>query len=350
MKKSLLYIPLLLLFAFAMSALVSHYGNIVGGLNLDPKPYSIPFSYFNGAATNLTEKAREAGIKAGDKIKSINGTPIEKTEDFHAFANQIKSPEPLLITIERIGEGSAAATEEIQIYPTEFVAAAGYYGTVLMNFLFVYFLPTFCVLLVFWVVFLRPHDYLAWLLLFLLCGLGSFALEGYPGDTTVGAFRRIFFNSFALSMLLFGIYFPERWSVDKKIPWAKWIFIVPLGFQLILGLLNQAKTILGINLIDYLESPALFYNNYLATFANMLAIGLFFATLSHKAFTVKNPDSRRRLKLMAFGTTLAMTPIFLLFLYSTLSQAKGSFFDMFPKWIVISALLLMILFPLTMAY
>ena len=349
-KKPLLYIPLLLLFAFAMSALAVHYGNIVGRLNLDPKPYSMPFYYFNGGATNLTEKAREAGIKAGDKIKFINGTPIEKNEDFYAIANKINSPAPLLITIERTGEDSAVSTQEIQVYPAEFTASAGYYGTVLINFLFVYFLPTFCVLLGFWVVFLRPHDYLAWFLLFLLCGLGSFALEGYPGDSIVGLFRRVFFNSFALSMLLFAIYFPERWIVDKKIPWAKWILIVPLGFQLIIGLLSQAKTMLGINAIDYLESPILLYNNYLGTFVNMFAIGLFFAILSHKAFTVKNPDSRRRLKLMAFGTTLAMTPLFLLILYSTITQAKGSFFDNYPEWIVILTLLLMILFPLTMAY
>ena len=348
-KKSLLYIPLLLLFAFVMLALVSHYGNFVGVLNLDPKPYRIPFGFFNGSATNLTEKARDAGIKAGDKIKSINGTPIEKNEEFFTFSKQINSPEPLLVKIERT-EGNATVTEEIQIAPTAFVASASYYGGVLVNFLFVYFLPTFCVLLGFWVVFLRPDDYLAWLLLFLLCGLGSFALEGYPAGSLIGLFRRIFFSSFALSMLLFGIYFPERWSVDKKNPWAKWIFIVPLGFQIITGLLDSAKTIVGINLIDYFESPVLFYNKYLGTFANMFAIGLFFAILSHKAFTVKNADSRRRLKLMAFGTMLAMTPTFLLILYSTFNQTKGSFFDNFPEWLVILALLMMILFPLTMAY
>lgn len=349
-KKPLLYIPLILLFAFAISAMAVHYGNIVGRLNLDPKPYRIPFGFFNGAATNLTEKARDAGIEAGDKIKSINGTPIEKNDDFFTFQNQINSPEPLLITIEKTDEGNATVTKEIQIYPTEFVASAGYYGGVLVNFLFVYFLPTFCVLLGFWVVFLRPHDYLAWFLLFLLCGLGSFALEGYQGGSLVGLFRRFFFNSFALSMLLFAIYFPERWSVDKKIPWAKWILVVPLGFQIIVGLLDSAKTMLGVNLIDYLESLTSFYSNYPAIFANMFAIGLFFAILSHKAFTVKNSDSRRRLKLMAFGTTLAMLPTFLLILYATLSQAKGSFFDIFPEWLAILALLMMILFPTTMAY
>ena len=89
-KKTLLYIPLVLLFAFAMSALGIHYSNIVGRLNLDPKPYSIPFYYFDGAATNLTEKARDAGIKAGDKIKSINGTPIEKNEDFYRHCKSNK--------------------------------------------------------------------------------------------------------------------------------------------------------------------------------------------------------------------------------------------------------------------
>ena len=348
-KKTLLYIPLLLLFAFVMLVFASHYSNFVGTLNLDPKPYRIPFGFFNGAATNLTEQARNAGIKAGDKIKSINGTPIEKNEEFYKFSSQIKSPEPLLIKIERT-EGDATVTEDIQIAPIAFVASAAYYGGVLVNFLFIYFLPTFCVLLGFWVVFLRPHDYLAWLLLFLLCGLGSFALEGYPANSPVGLFRRFFFNSFALSMLLFGIYFPERWSVDKKIPWAKWILIVPLGFQIIIGLLAQVKTMFGINAIDYLESLVSFYSKYPAAFVNMLAIGMFFAILSHKAFTVKNPDSRRRLKLMAFGTTLAMTPLFLLVLYSTVTQAKGSFFDNFPEWVVIITLLLMLLFPLTMAY
>ncbi len=348
-KKNLLYIPLLFLFAFSMSALAIHYANIVGRLNLDPKPYEMPFYYYNGA-TNLTEKAREAGIKPGDKVKSINGKPIEKNEDFYAFAHQINSPEPLLISIERTGETGAVTSEEIKISPIEFTASARYYGAVLINFLFVYFFPTFCVLLGFWVVFLRPHDYLAWLLLFLLCGLGSFALEGYPADSVIGAFRRVFFNSFALAMLLFAVYFPERWRVDKKIPWAKWIFIVLLGFQIIAGLFAQAKAMFGINAIDYFELPVSIYNNYLAAFVNMFAIGLFFAILSHKAFTIKNPDSRRRLKLMSFGTTLAMTPVFLIILYGTIIGARGSFFDFVPKWLAIFALLMMLLFPLTMAY
>ena len=62
----------------------------------------------------------------------------------------------------------------------------------------------------------------------------------------------------------------------------------------------------------------------------MFAIGLFFAILSHKAFTVKNPDSRRRLKLMAFGTTLAMTPLFLLILYRNYQTRQRIIFRYVP--------------------
>jgi sigma-B regulation protein RsbU (phosphoserine phosphatase) len=349
-RKNLLYIPLLLLFAFAGSVLAIHYGKIVGRLNLDPDPYIIPFHYFNGAATNVTEKAREAGLKPADKIKAINGKPINSSEEFRAFAGQIRSPEPLIVSIERTDDAGAVINEEISITPTAFTISAGYYGAVLINFLFVYFLPTFCILLGFWVVFMRPHDYLAWLLLFLLCGLASFSMEGYPADSLVGLFRRTFFNAFAPSMLLFGIYFPERWSVDRKIPWAKWILLVPLGFQVLVAVLLQAKAMLGINVVDYLAAPASFYSRYFGSVVNIVSIGLFFAILTHKSFTLKNPDSRRRLKLMSFGTTLAMTPFFLIFLYSITTGAKGSFFDMVPGWIVIIALILMNLFPLTMAY
>ncbi|MEZ5345394.1 MAG: SpoIIE family protein phosphatase [Pyrinomonadaceae bacterium] len=349
-SKPLLYIPLLLLFAFSIGALGLHFGNITGRLNLDPKPFRIPFGFFNGTATNVSDDAFDAGLRAGDRILTVNGNPIKNGDEFFKFASQINSTDPFFMDVERQENGRKDVIRNLKINPIAFVASPAYYGAVFLNFLFIYFLPTFCVLLGFWVVFLRPHDYLAWLLLFLLCGLGSFALEGYPDGSLTGLFRRFFFNSFALSMLLFAIYFPERWSVDKKVPWVKWIFVILLGFQIFVGLLDQANYFLGVSMTDSLRVVAAFYNAYLGSFTNMLAIGLFFSILSHKAFTVKNPDSRRRLKLMALGTTLAMTPTFLLVLYARTTGAKGSFFDVVPDWLAIFSLLMLLLFPLTMAY
>jgi sigma-B regulation protein RsbU (phosphoserine phosphatase) len=86
------------------------------------------------------------------------------------------------------------------------------------------------------------------------------------------------------------------------------------------------------------------------TIINFLAIGMFFAILTHKATSLKNPDSRRRLKLMATGTIASMLPLFLLFLYRIFSGAKGSLFDIVPMWIAVFSLLMLLLFPTTMAY
>jgi sigma-B regulation protein RsbU (phosphoserine phosphatase) len=150
-------------------------------------------------------------------------------------------------------------------------------------------------------------------------------------------------------MLLFGIYFPERWSVDKKIPWAKWIFIVPLGFQTVLTLLSQLKTLTGINLIDRLDFVANPYEN-VAAIINMIAIGVFFAALGHKSGTLENPDARRRMRLTVYGTSAAMLPSFMVVLYSVFTGRTGSFFEIVPWWFALFALFMMLLFPLTLAY
>jgi phosphoserine phosphatase RsbU/P len=348
-NQTLRYILLALLFVFSLAALAAHYGNISDRLRLDPDPYRMPF-YYTGGAVNLSEEARRAGIRVGDRVTALNGTPVEKPEDFFAFSKRLNSTDPVTVTLERKSGTGGTFTKEVSVEPIKFTASWSYFGGILVNFLFIFFFPTFSILLGFWVVLMRPNDYLAWLLLFILCGTSSIGLEGYPPGTLVGTYRSVFFNFFALAMLLFGIYFPERWTVDRRFPWAKWILIVPLVFQTLIVLLAQLRTFFGLNLIDYLAPAVGFYERYIASFANMMAIGIFFAALSHKAFTIKNPDSRRRLKLMAFGTTLAMTPTFLITLYTIATGARGSFFDIVPGWLAVAALLMVLLFPLTLAY
>jgi sigma-B regulation protein RsbU (phosphoserine phosphatase) len=82
----------------------------------------------------------------------------------------------------------------------------------------------------------------------------------------------------------------------------------------------------------------------------MLAIGTFFAALGYKTGTTENSDASRRLKLMLYGTSLAITPSFLIVLYRVFSGAKGGFTEIVPFWIGLTSVLLMLLFPLTMAY
>ena len=54
-------------------------------------------------------------------------------------------------------------------------------------------------------------------------------------------------------MLLFGIYFPERWALDVKLPWLKWILIVPLAFQVLLTLFGVVHVITGFDIFPYIR-------------------------------------------------------------------------------------------------
>ena len=347
-KPTLLYIPLLLLFALSASVLAVHYSYLFENYSLAAREVQIPFT-IDGKITALRPESESAGLKIGDRIIAINGRTIDSAAAYREEILKLRPDEPMQLTVERKNDAGQTESRELTVIPKKLERDFNFYSGLIVGFLFTYFLPTFCILLGFWVVFIRPQDFLAWVLLFLLLGLSTMGLEGYGRGSLIGFYSAIFFNSWSLAMLLFGIYFPERWSRDERFPWAKWIFIVPLSFQIFLALLSQAKVFLGINAIDYLKFISEPYY-LIAAPLNMAATGVFFAALGYKSGTLENPDARRRLRLMLYGTSIAMTPAFVIFLYRLISGASGSFFDIVPFWFALLALLLLLLFPLTMAY
>ncbi len=347
-KKQILYIPLILLAIFAFSALFFHYLELFANNRMASREADLPFSYI-GEVSVVSPEAERAGIKLGDRIEKFNGVTMSNNSVYREEIAKMRSDQPVSLTMQRNTADGRTESYETTVMPVKLVRDFNYYTQFIVGFLFTYFLPTFCILLGFWVVFVRPHDFSAWLLLFVLLGLSSLGLEMYDSNTLVGAYQNFAFSAWALAMLLFGIYFPERWTIDKKIPWAKWIFIVPLGFQVLITVFSFFRTFLGLNPFTYIG----FLTNSYGKFAfplNLLAIGLFFAALGHKMGTTHNPDAKRRLKLMVYGTSAAMMPSFLIIIYRVVSGVRGSFFDIVPFWMAILSLLAMLLFPLTLAY
>ena len=348
-KRSFYYIPHLLLFVFAMAVLITHFANISqvqGRASLEAK---LPFGY-SGRVVSVTPEAENAGLLLGDRIETINGRELGNDETvYDDEMSKMRAGEPMSFVMRRrLPDGQTEKYEAT--FMSEAVARDfGFYSKYIVGFIYVYVLPTVCILLGFYVLFARPSDPLAWILLFVLLGLSSLSFEGYQGNRLIGAYQSIFFSCWALAMLLFGIYFPERWVLDEKLPWLKWIFIVPLSFQILLTLFGLLRSLTGVNVFTYIGQFAKGYD-YIGFPVNMIAIGLFFAALGYKSGTMKNPDARRRLKLMLYGTSIAITPSFLLVLYRVFSGAKGSFFEIVPFWMALASLLLMLLFPLTMAY
>jgi len=347
-KKTYLYIPLILLFIFAMTVVVIHFSNIKQRFGVAAMEYSIPFTW-NGPVTFVREQAYDAGLRVGDRITEINGRRVEVDGVAPEEMRKAYQGEPMNLVVDRKLDDGMTENLRVTVLPIKINRDLPFFMKLVTGFMFMYILPTFCILLGFWVAFIRPRDPLAWLLLFVMLGVGAIGLEGYGRGSVVNSYQQLFISTWALSMLLFGIYFPERLNLDKRVPWLKWLLIVPLGYQIAGTLLGQLKVYTGIAVGDLLDPIDRVYGS-IGGFVNILAVGLFFACLGYKSGTLENKDARRRLRLMVIGTTTALTPAFLIILYGLLTGRGGSFYDRAPWWFALMALLGMLLFPLTMAY
>jgi len=347
-KPTLLYIPLFVLFAFSLSVLAVHWSKIFKLFASASSQIEMPTTA-NREVINLRPEAEQAGLKVNDRLVAINGREIVNGDTYFEEVAKAKPGEVLNLTMARKNADGQTENVQISYQPPPLERNLAFYSRLVAGFLYAYILPTLCVLLGFYVAFVRPNDFLAWLLLFMLLGFSSLGLESHARNTLVGFYNSLFYGSWALSMFLFALYFPERWNFDRRFPWAKWILIVPLSFQIFTVLLSNLKFFFGVNVIDRLNFIIKPYND-ISILVNMAAIAMFFFILGIKSGTLKAPDARRRLQLMVYGTMAAMVPTFFIILYGVFTGKRGSFFDHMPFWFAITALLALLLFPLTMAY
>jgi phosphoserine phosphatase RsbU/P len=85
--------------------------------------------------------------------------------------------------------------------------------------------------------------------------------------------------------------------------------------------------------------------SFLLTFG---AIGSFFACIAARLSMAVTPDAKRRLRLLQWGTSISMTPACVLFV--TQNIVGGELEKIFPAWLVLFSLTVMLLFPVTLAY
>src|SRR5204863_5578110 len=108
-------------------------------------------------------------------------------------------------------------------------------------------------------------------------------------------------------MLAFGIYFPERLEFDRKYPWAKWLLMGPLlafavsGSIIALGGSENFRAVANLAAVHRKLSKV---DGVLL----MTGIGLFFTCIGYKQGTTTAPDARRRLRLLLYGSQVALTP------------------------------------------
>ncbi len=296
--------------------------------------------------------AARAGLRAGDRITGVNGQPLDTLKPFYDAVTRGKPGDVVELEVERAGElarlrlraelvaappadepktwAEWAAGEVINSYPVLFLAVG---------------LP---------VLFLRLEDRHAWLLALLfatfIAGAPLLTLEPmiHPQLRGFAFFYKVFCNGMvpALFYTFFAV-FPERSPLDRRLPWLKWALLgasTAVGLPLALWglaagssqpLLRFAGQIGGrlveVTLVSYFLG----------------GVGLGLASLVWNGLRAASPETRRKLRVIMWGTVAGFVPFLLLFAVSL--WVRRNYYD-FPFWVWAPTVLCTFLLPLSMAY
>jgi len=289
-------------------------------------------------------------LSRGDQLLKIGETPFTSDSQWGDTLATARVGDVLHLTV-RSADGDEHSA--VVVVPK----SSGSFRTVnlLLRLFFGAVIPVFCMVLAFWVAAVRPRDPLAWLLMALL--LGFTQILGTPTTRWSGwiSYFGIFYytalnQTWAIWMMLFGIYFPERFPPGlwrKTATLLKWVLVPPLtlaaiaGIVLRVGGLSSHQAVAGLaRIADAVDEPS--------TILTYIAISTFIVALGIKYKLATSPDVRRRLRLVYLGSMVSLVPALVM---SLIAQAKGtSANNVFSPWVVVPCLVLIILFPVTLAY
>ncbi len=146
------------------------------------------------------------------------------------------------------------------------------------------------------------------------------------------------------ALLWFGIYFPERWRIDVRWPWIKWLL--------------TAVTLAGFALSFWIDDVAFFrvsrmprliplehWTDRITGWSGLICIVVFLVAIFDKLRSASTPDARRRLRVLAVGSSISLGGMVILF--GLLPHLDYSL----PQWLLSAVEIpVFVLFPLTLAY
>jgi len=314
-----------------------------------PVPVNSPFGVEPGTRrlSDVHKAAVQAGLRSGDELLAVNGVEFRGTSVLMRALAGARPGDSVSLRIRRgveeldIAVPLAAPPPVLSRLETRLISGVLFLA-----------MPWVSLLLGFWVTLVRPRDSQGWLLLLLMLSfphLVTFDQRHWSDWIRVPGlvYHAMMRSLIPAAMVLFGFYFIVRFPLDRKLPWLKWLLLAP---SILFALLNPLFAVLHSE--NYQAAAALvgFYRRTgnLQGALMFVSIGLFFASIGWKMGVTPPGDAKRRLKLMLWGTQVAMAPMFVVVLGILFTRQQT--FDLVPTWVLTAALMLMFLFPLTLAY
>lgn len=293
--------------------------------------------------------AEAAGIKPGDHIIAINGTPPGEETLAHVWA-QSKPGQRVELKIQRPGVASPLLVQGIfrtRTLTSEETGVAQHVGRdIIRLFPFVFLTVGMAVL------FLRLEDPNAWLLALMFGGF--IAVPNFNNDfMNVPAslrplalgYRGLFDNILPSLFYFFFAVFPTRSPMERRAPWLKWLGLAGGLFLAVpVGLAAPIAAAKGIRVRQLLPILGGRYGHLFVLIFNYGLITLGFVSLTWNALTVESAEARRKIRVILLGTLMGVIP-------ATVSLAANDFFGFnIGVWLGATIVLLLWLFPVSFAY
>lgn len=348
----------LVLLALVAAASLTYYVSSVSGILAEAYGDGVPRNpTFHGfrlrAVTGLRPEAQNAGIRWGDPLLAVNGRTFTGYNVLLQELRKSHAGDLMELTVRPPDSAGAqgvprtVAVRLAPVYPNRPGTLELVSRILFLNILF----PLGCLVLGIWVVAARPRDKNAWFLLGILeYFVAIFAgNQFWPGAlfAFTSVWSVVLVIAGPLSIMFFGIYFPERVPLDLRFPWFKWLIAGALLALLPFTLIFNYGFAFSFQSVAWL-APSMGLIARTTTMLAMVAIGIYFFSLGQKAATATSPDVKRRLRILYVGSTIGNGPLFLIVLYSVFTGKDiGSGV---PPWLFIGALFVLTIFPISLAY
>ena len=296
--------------------------------------------------TDLEKEAKTAGLAQGDLLLSINGAPFTGEAQLENFLRSAKPGDVARFGVRtRSGQRREA---QVHLAPRE---GPNWNAGQLIAFLApVLGVPLLGLLVGYWIVAARPRDFNAWLVLILLAfpetAFGNLKWNFWPAPWYIifGVWNLSIQTFVFLALVLFGINFAERWRVDRRVPWLKWLIFSAVAAWFFIYLWLEIDWFYDVDAARKLTALSDSIS-FAAGTLEAACIVLFLFALFDKLRSASTPDARRRLRVLAIGSALTLGPLVLIFaiapLFGQNPQVGNWFMAVIP---------LIVLFPLTLAY
>ena len=345
----------LLLAVYILASMAYYVANISafidGYFDLHHRPYQpLQFDIDSLKITSLQPEAKQAGLTVGDMLTAVQGSPYTGEADWLTLIRSELHPGDELRVTVRKSDGALKTVQfrmtgrsRSKTEPARFREWGGL--------LLLFGLPSLiCLLIGYWVVAARPHDPNAWLILVILTFPETFFTlnsNWWPGfwNFYSNAWQQAVQMLSPLALLLFGIYFPERWRLDRRVPWTKWLLIVPMLIAVAISI--------GINFgEDFRPAWSLaaqsttFWMNRITYAIDIVCIVLYWFAIFDKSRSVFAADARRRLRVLGAGSVIGLGSI--LFFFGVLPLVH--IYVQQYRWLGNTASIIFLIFPFTLAY